>query len=88
MTQILNLQDNELDILANFMGHDVRVHRKYYRLPDQVVQVAKVSMFLHAVECGKLGNYEGQSLQDIPVPTDELDSKYIKFSCTVGQISS
>lgn len=88
MTHILNLKDNELGILANFMGHDVKVHPEYYRFRDQIVQVAKVSKFVHAVERGEPGNYEGQSLQDIPVPNDELDSKYIKCSYKVGQISS
>ena len=34
MSQILNLNENELDVLARFMGHDIKVHRKYYRLPD------------------------------------------------------
>jgi len=28
VSQILNLKDNELDTLAQFLGHDIRVHRK------------------------------------------------------------
>lgn len=73
MTQIMNLKDNELDILANFMGHDVRVHRQFYRMPDEAIQVAKVSRFLLTVERGELTNYSGQSLDDLPVPDDELE---------------
>jgi len=42
MSQILNLQDHELDQLPAFMVHDVRVHRQYYRLPEDVVQTDKV----------------------------------------------
>jgi len=31
MSQILHLKNNELDQLAQFMGHDIRIHREYYR---------------------------------------------------------
>ena len=73
MTQLLNMKDNDLDILANFMGHDIRVHREYYLLPDEVIQVAKVSKFLIALEQGQLPQYAGKSLDKIPIPQDELE---------------
>lgn len=31
MTQLVNVEGNELDVLARFMGYDIRVHRDYYR---------------------------------------------------------
>lgn len=34
MLQVLNLKDHEEDCLAGFMGHNIRVHRQYYRLPE------------------------------------------------------
>ena len=37
MSQILNLKDHELDQLADFMGHDMKIHREFYRLPNDVV---------------------------------------------------
>lgn len=37
MTQIMNMKENELDILANFVGHDIRVHREFYSMPDEVM---------------------------------------------------
>ena len=52
ISQILNFKKNELDILANFMGHDINVHREFYRLPENVLQVAKVSKLLLALEKG------------------------------------
>jgi len=30
ISQVLNLRDNELDLLAQFMGHNIRVHREFY----------------------------------------------------------
>ena len=29
MTQVLNLKDNELDIVAQFLGHDIGIYREY-----------------------------------------------------------
>lgn len=72
LSQILNLQDNELDILANFMGHDVRVHREYYRLPEDTLQLAKVSKLLIAMGRGEGAKLKGMSLNDIDV-NDNID---------------
>ncbi|ESO91856.1 hypothetical protein LOTGIDRAFT_163215 [Lottia gigantea] len=33
VSQILSLKENEMDALAGFLGHDIRVHREFYRLP-------------------------------------------------------
>lgn len=71
MSQVLNLRDNELDILAKFMGHDVRVHREFYRLPDASLQLAKVSKLLIAMEKGGKGLKAGQTLEDISVNLNE-----------------
>ena len=71
ISQILNLKENELDILAQFMGHDVRVHREYYRLPYDVLQTAKVSKLLVAMESGQLSIATGQSLDEIDINFNE-----------------
>ena len=39
IVQMLNLKENELDVLAGFLGHDIRVHREFYRLPQDIMQV-------------------------------------------------
>lgn len=70
-TQILNLAENELDILASFMGHDIRIHREYYRLPQESLQVAKVSRILFAMENGTMSNLSNKRLDDIEVNLDE-----------------
>lgn len=60
LSTVLNLKDSEMDILANFLGHDIRVHRQYYRLPEGTLQLAKVSKVLMALEQGGLqGNEPG-----------------------------
>ena len=76
ISQLLNFSEHQLDILADFMGHDIKVHRKFYRLPDEVIQIAKVSKFLHVLEQGKLAKFQGKTLDDIEIPQDELECKY------------
>lgn len=67
LSQILNLKNNELDQVADFLGHDIRVHRDYYRLPEATTQLAKVSKLLLAMEKGCLPNLQGKSLDDIEI---------------------
>ena len=71
VSQVLNLKENELDILANFLGHDVKIHREYYRLPDATLQVAKISKLLLSLENGSTSQLAGKSLSEIEVGKDE-----------------
>ena len=34
LSTVLNMTETEMDQLANFLGHDLVVHREYYRLPE------------------------------------------------------
>jgi integrase len=79
MSQILNLNENELDILAQFMGHDIRVHREYYRLPEATLQVAKVSKLLLMMEEGGPKLKTGQSIDDVTIEENESCSGIIKY---------
>ena len=73
MTQLVNLKDNELDIVAQFLGHDVRTHREHYRLPTSTVQVAKVTKLLLEMEKGTGGDHEEAT--EIPNESDESGSE-------------
>ena len=75
MTQLFNLSENEIDILANFLGHDIRVHREFYRLPQETMQVAKVSKPLLMMEGGKITQTSVNSLEDIDVEDDIIEGK-------------
>ncbi|XP_034535193.1 uncharacterized protein LOC117809795 isoform X2 [Notolabrus celidotus] len=83
MSKILNLKDNEMDDLAEFLGHDIRVHRQYYRLPEGTLQLAKISKVLMALERGQLSQFQGKNLDQInidpqekmPVYSDPSDSE-------------
>jgi hypothetical protein len=74
LTQVMNLKENDLDILANFMGHDIRVHREFYRLPENILQTAKISKLFLAADNSQLQSFAGKALDDIEVTVDEAVS--------------
>ena len=57
MSQVLNLKKNELDQLAQFMGHDENIHHQFYCLPNDVVQTAQVVKVLMSMENGTIGQW-------------------------------
>ena len=65
--QLLNLRENELDALAGYMGHDINVHRNFYRLPSDTMQLAKVSKVLLNMESGKIDRMKGLNLDEVEV---------------------
>ncbi|XP_060783638.1 uncharacterized protein LOC132890623 isoform X2 [Neoarius graeffei] len=71
LSKVLNLQETELDQLADFMGHDIRVHRQFYRLPEGTLQLVKISKILMAMEQGRLAEFQGKSLEEIDIDPNE-----------------
>ena len=55
------------------MGHDIQVHREYYRLHESTLECAKVSKILAVVDKGSISEYIGKPLDEIDV--DLNDSK-------------
>lgn len=72
LSQVLNLSNTELDQLADFLGHDIRVHRQFYRLPEGTLQLAKISKILLALEKGRLADFKGKSLDDIEIDPEGI----------------
>ncbi len=64
VSKLLNLKTHELDQLDTFMGRDIDVHREFYRLPEETLQMAKVSRNLFALQNG-ISKFQGKSLEDI-----------------------
>ncbi|KAJ8894102.1 hypothetical protein PR048_006712 [Dryococelus australis] len=71
MTQLLNLREHKLDAVASFIGYDIRVHRQYYRLQEDTMELAKVSKLL--IDMGKchLSSMKGKNLDEVMVNSDE-----------------
>ena len=47
-TALMNLQDCQVDQLANFMGHSRDFHKNIYRIPVPVTEITEVSKLLQA----------------------------------------
>ncbi|CAI6353841.1 unnamed protein product [Macrosiphum euphorbiae] len=78
MSQLLNLSNSDREQLANFMGHDLAIHNEYYRLPDETLQISRVSKILLAMESGKLHELKGKSLEEFDqymMPVNLSDSE-------------
>jgi len=71
MAQVLSLKEHEMESLASFMGHDIRVHTQFYRLPLDVVQVARVAKIFLAAEQGRISEYAGKQLSEISIDDKE-----------------
>lgn len=70
ISQILNLDKYDLEQLAIFMGHTEKTHSEYYRLPNDVYQVAKVSKLLLSKSAVLDEKYKGKSLAEIDIGND------------------
>ena len=51
ISQMINLKENELDTLAGFLGHNIKVHRDFYRLPEDTLQVVTNYLIIQGVNC-------------------------------------
>lgn len=74
--QVLNIPDNLLDGVARFMGHDLNVHRNYYRLSNHVTDCTKIATIFMAAQDGTLSKNSGQTADQllenyVPLDNDE-----------------
>lgn len=83
LSRVLNLNDTEQDLLADFLGHDIRVHRKFYRLPEGTLQLAKISKVLMACEQGRLAEFKGKSLDQISISPNGKKLLIVRAKLTV-----
>jgi hypothetical protein len=67
VSQAAALTEMDFDWLARHLGHDVRVHREFYRLHESTVELAKISKLLFAVDHGSIDQLAGKSLADLNV---------------------
>ncbi|XP_078321210.1 uncharacterized protein LOC144621567 [Crassostrea virginica] len=61
------MTDNELDMLARHLGHDVKTHKENYRLSHSTRELTKVSQLLIAVESGFVNKWKGKNLSEVSV---------------------
>lgn len=67
ISQVFNLKENEVDWLARHLGHDIKVHRNFYRIHHSAIELTKVSKLLMAVDQGKATEFAGKTLDELNV---------------------
>ena len=65
ISQVLSLKETEVDWLARHFGHDIRIHRDFYRLHESTIETAKVSKLLLTVDQGETRKFTGKTLAEI-----------------------
>ena len=65
VSQLFDLNPGELEWLSNHMGHDLNIHKDFYRLHDSTIEIAKVSRLLMAIDSGNAAKFVGKRLEDI-----------------------
>ena len=67
LSQLINLEEKELEMLAGYLGHDISVHREFYRLPEDTLQLAKCGKLLMLMDQGNFAENSGKRLDEIDV---------------------
>ena len=80
VSQIIHMEGNELEWLAAHLGHNINVHKKYYRLSDSTIELAKVSKLLLAIDEGNGAKFVGKTLDEI---TLEGNGQCFHFSISI-----
>lgn len=75
--QLFDLTETEQDWLARHLGHDIRVHREFYRTHENAVETTKVGRMLMAVDQGRVHEFQGKKLSEINV-TGKWSFKYLR----------
>ena len=65
VSQLVDMNQSEMEWLAQHMGHDVQVHKDYYRLPQTTLELAVVGNLLMAIDEGRAHQFKGRNLRDI-----------------------
>jgi len=72
ISQVLSLKETEVDWLARHLGHDIKVHRDFYRRHESTIEIAKVSKLLLTVDQGETSKFVGKTLAEI-----DLNGKWL-----------
>jgi hypothetical protein len=53
--------------VSHFTGHDITIHREFYRLPQEEMELTKVAKLLFVSEMGGLSAFRGKTLDQIEI---------------------
>ena len=65
VAQLVDMNESEMGFLATHMGHDIHVHKEFYRLQESTIELAVVGNLLLAIDEGRAHQFKGRNLRDI-----------------------
>jgi hypothetical protein len=82
VSQIVDMNESEMGWLANHLGHDIHVHKQFYRLPQSTIEMAVVGNLLMAVDEARAHLFKGKNPRDI-----QLEGKKITIQFFMKKVS-
>jgi hypothetical protein len=74
VSQLVDMNKSEMRWLANHLGHNIHVHKDYYRLPQSTLEMAVVGNLLMAVDEGRAHQFKGKNPREITLAGMSIDS--------------
>ncbi len=65
VSQLIDMNQNELGWLATHLGHDIQIHKQFYRMQESTLEMAVVGNLLMAIDEGRAHQFKGKNLRDI-----------------------
>jgi hypothetical protein len=65
ISQLVDMDENEMEWLANHLGHNVNIHKDFYRMQSSTLEMAVIGNLLIAVDEGRARNFRVKNLRDI-----------------------
>ncbi|KAL1448358.1 hypothetical protein WDU94_008894 [Cyamophila willieti] len=71
---VMSLKNQDLEDLAQFLGHRLDVHKEFYRISNDITQRVKIGKLLFCLSKGKqyINNFKNKTLDEIEITDDML----------------
>ncbi|XP_053391704.1 uncharacterized protein LOC128554446 [Mercenaria mercenaria] len=80
--QVMDMSGDELKLVADHMGHSLKIHTNIYKTQNSILERTKVAKALIAMENGELGRFRGRMLESIDIdelPTPREEEEELDF---------
>ena len=67
VSQLVDMNETEVGWLARHMGHDIHIHKEFYRMQESTLEIAVVGNLLLAIDEGRAHKFKGKNLRDIEI---------------------
>ena len=61
VSQLVDMNENKMGWLANHPGHDIHIHKEYYKLPQTTLEIGVVGNLLMGVNEGRAHQFKGKN---------------------------